>query len=87
MVCARLKVFQYFSDVVELAEGQIVKCRRQASKHCYTPVATHIGICTAAVAERYGLDPYVSNFAVMTNAEKYQHTSTRLHVVTNQPLF
>jgi len=40
-----------------------------------------------AVIERYGLDLYVSNSAVMTDAGKHQHTSTRLHGVTHQPLF
>jgi hypothetical protein len=37
--------------------------------------------------ERYGLDPYVSKFAIMREAGKHQHTSTRLHGVTSQPLF
>jgi len=41
----------------------------------------------AAVTELCGLDPSVSNFAVMTDAGKHQHTSTRLHGVTYQPLF
>jgi len=41
----------------------------------------------AAVIERYGLDLYVSKFAVLTDAGKHQHTSTRLQGVTYRPLF